>query len=447
VAARSDRLTGLPGPSVLSELLAGEAPLALLLVDLDAFHVVNLDHGFAAGDAALVAAAAALGELARSEDVGAHVARTSADEFALVAPCRSEPQALELGARAVAAVAASGAGVTASCGAILVEGSRTGAAEVRSAVQRAGLALQNARRAGRGSVAGQPEGRAELSTAEQDDLDVRTALRLGDYELHFQPLLEPATEDAVGLEALVRWRRDELGLVAPGTFLPQVRRSGLAAEFGAGVLARALEAWADELRDAVSAAPEGGRRTADPVELDGAATALRPLIAVNVDAEQAAQTGFDALVLHLLTRNGVASEQLVLEVTESVLAEAATVARLQRLRAAGVRVAIDDFGAGPVVLSEIRELPVDIVKVDQVLVGRLDALVPDVSLIEDLRQLTRLLGLRLTVEAVETPALAQRVAELGIDLVQGYHYGRPMPRDGVVAWLQGQRTAAVAAGA
>jgi diguanylate cyclase len=433
---RRDRLTGLSGPSALPALLEGEATTALLLIDLDAFHAVNLDRGFAAGDTALVATAGALQEFAVATGGGARAVRTSADEFALVVPCGSEREALELGARAIAAVAAL-AGMTASCGAVLVEGSRADMGEARRAVQRAGLALQHARRAEPGSVAAQPEGRAELTSVEQDDLDVRTALRIGDYELHFQPMLEPTATTAIGLEALVRWRRGELGLVAPGSFLPQVRRSGLAAEFGAGVLARALEEWADELRDAVVAAPPtvvGGAGGSEPG--GRGSTALLPLLAVNVDAEQAGQTGFDALVLHLLERCGVPSAQLVLEVTESVLAEPATVARLRRLRDAGVHVAIDDFGAGPVVLSEMRELPVDIVKVDQALIGRLDRTAPDVALIDDLRQLTRLLGLRLTVEAVETPALARRVAELGVDLVQGYHYARPMPPDVVVAWLQ-----------
>lgn len=445
--ARIDRLTGLPGPSALAGRLGGEASVALLLLDLDAFHAVNLDRGFAAGDAVLVASAAVLADVARSVGGGALAMRTSADEFALVAPCGSEREALDLAAHAVADIAATDSDVTASCGAILVERPRADASGVRRAVLRAGLSLQHARRTGRGSVAGQPEGRSELSSAEQDDLEVRTALRLGDYELHFQPMLEPTTATAVGLEALVRWRRDELGLVAPGAFLPQVRRSGLAAEFGAGVLARAFEEWADGLRDAVLAAPGDDRSATRGVTRgNGEAAALRPLIAVNVDAEQAAQSGFDALVLHLLARNGVASEQLVLEVTESVLAEPATVARLHRLRAAGVHVAVDDFGAGPVVLSEMRDLPVDIVKVDQVLVGRLDRLVPDVSLIDDLRRLTSLLGLRLTVEAVETSALAQRVAEMGIDLVQGYHYARPMSSGDVVAWLRGRLKGEVSIG-
>jgi EAL domain-containing protein (putative c-di-GMP-specific phosphodiesterase class I) len=156
---------------------------------------------------------------------------------------------------------------------------------------------------------------------------------------------------------------------------------------------------------------------------------------VNVDVEQAEQDGFDRLVLHLLNRASVPPDELVIEVAESVLAEPAAVERLRRLRTAGVHIAIDDFGAGPVVLSEIRELPVDIIKVDQVLVGRLDPLAPDIGLIQDLHRLAGLLGLWLAVEAVETPMLAQRIAGLGVPLAQGYHYARPMPPEDVMVWL------------
>jgi EAL domain-containing protein (putative c-di-GMP-specific phosphodiesterase class I) len=164
----------------------------------------------------------------------------------------------------------------------------------------------------------------------------------------------------------------------------------------------------------------------------------KPLLSVNVDIDQVQQDGFDGLVLHLLQRSGVPPEELVIEVAESVLADAAARQRLRALRAAGVHVALDDFGAGPVVLSEIRDLPVDIIKVDQVMVGRLDPLAPDMGLIQDLQRLTVLLGLSLAVEAVETPMLAQRIVALGVPLAQGFHYAGPMPPEVAMAWLLGQ---------
>jgi EAL domain-containing protein (putative c-di-GMP-specific phosphodiesterase class I)/GGDEF domain-containing protein len=390
---------------------------ALILLDLDGFHARNLADGFDAGDQLLRAAAAVLSEVA---DDG-RVLHLSADEFAVLVPCTGPDEALDRAHGLVGALSALVPPTTACAGAVMIVSDPAEGVVVRRTVQHAGLALQAARRSGPGAVAGLPAGGGPLSSAEQDDLDVRTALRLGDYELHFQPLVVPASSRPVGLEALIRWRREAEEVLGPGLFLPQVRRSGLAAEFGAGVIVDALARWTGGLRAAVVAA------CGDAVPA--------PILTVNVDVEQAEQDGFDQLVLHLLRRAAVPPDELVIEVAESVLAEPAAVERLRRLRAAGVHVAIDDFGAGPVVLSEVRELPVDIIKVDQVLVGRLDPLAPDMGLIQDLHRLAGLLGLWLAVEAVETPMLATRIAGLGVALAQGYHYARPMPPADVLAWL------------
>jgi len=410
--------TGLAGASALPGLLASSGlDSALVLIDLDAFHAYNLREGFEAGDRLLRTVAGALVVLAAD----GHVLHLYADEFALLLPCAGADEALDRARGLVAALGALAPSTSACAGAVMVAQDVDGSVGVRRTVQRAGLALQAARRSGPGSVVGMPESGGPLGSAEQDDLDVRTAMRLGDYELHFQPLVVPATARPVGLEALVRWRREAEEVLGPGLFLPQVRRSGLAAEFGAAVIVDALARWTDGLRAAVLAVCGDG--------------VPAPILTINVDVEQAEQDGFDRLVLHLLRRASVAPEELVIEVAESVLAEPAAVEHLRRLRAAGVHIAIDDFGAGPIVLSEIRELPVDIIKVDQVLVGRLDPLAPDMGLIQDLQRLAGLLGLWLAVEAVETPMLAQRVAGLGVPLAQGYFYARPMPPQDVVAWL------------
>jgi EAL domain-containing protein (putative c-di-GMP-specific phosphodiesterase class I)/GGDEF domain-containing protein len=414
----ADPLTGLLGPSTLAPLLAGVGPEhALILLDLDGFHVHNRTEGFASGDRLLRGVAATL-EGVRPDGTAL---RLSADEFALLVPCADVTEATGVATVVLDLLAHGDPAVSACCGVVMLVEEDPGVIAARRTVQHAGLALQSARRSGPGSVAMLPEGGGPLGSAEQDDLDVRTALRLGDYELHFQPLVVPATHTPVGIEALIRWRREPTEMSGPGTFLPQIRRSGLAAEFGACVLVDALTRWTGGLRAAVLAA-------------SGDAS-LAPLLTVNVDVEQAEQDGFDELLLHLLERSAVPPSELVVEVAEPVLAEPAAVERLRRLRAAGVHVAIDDFGAGPVVLSEFRELPVDIIKVDQVLVGRLDPLAPDTGLIEDLGRLAGLLGLLLAVEAVETPALAQCIATLGVPLAQGYHYARPMPCDEAVAWL------------
>jgi EAL domain-containing protein (putative c-di-GMP-specific phosphodiesterase class I) len=239
--------------------------------------------------------------------------------------------------------------------------------------------------------------------------------------LYFQPLVDPSTSRPLGLEALVRLCEDGEVNVEPDVLMPLIRRAQMGVEFGAFVIEQALARWAQGLGAAVRAA--------------SGSSGSGVLLTVNIDIEQVQQEGFDALVLYLLARAGVPAEELAVEIAEPVLADPSASKRLRVLRAAGVRVALDDFGAGPVVLSEMRDLPVDIIKVDQVLVGRLDPLAPDVGLIEDLQRLAGLLGLWLAVEAVETPLLAQRIAALQVPIAQGYHYARPMPPSETLAWL------------
>jgi len=413
-----DPLTGLPGAARLWRTLvtAGEGH-ALLLVDLDGFHAHNLTAGFDAGDRLLREVASVLSE--RVE--GAQVLRLTADEYGLVVRCDGPESVLDRARDVVGMLGGLVPPVSASCGVAMMVVERPGLVSPRRTVENAGLALQAARRSGPGSVVGVPTGGVPLSAAEQEDLEVRTALRLGDYELFFQPIVVPATSRPIGLEALVRWRRDAVDVLSPGVFLPQVRRSGIAAEFGAGVIIDALAGWTAGLRAGIVGACGDG--------------VPAPILTVNVDVEQAEQDGFDGLVLHLLRRAGVPADELVLDVTESVLAEPSALARLRRLDEAGVHVAVDDFGAGPIVLSEIRDLPVSLIKVDQVLVSRLDRIVPDLGLIEDMQRLAELLGLRLAIEAVETSLLAERIASLGVPLAQGYHYARPMPGGEALDWL------------
>jgi len=227
------------------------------------------------------------------------------------------------------------------------------------------------------------------------------------------------------VETLVRWRREATTLVAPGSFLPFVRRSGLAAEFGAHVLEQAATEWVAGLRGAVTGA-----------ELPAGPT---PMLSVNVDGEQAEQEGFDALVLHLLQRSGVRPDEVMLEVTEGVLDRPSVTERLVRLREAGVRISLDDFGSGPIVLARMRDLPLDVIKVDQTLVAALDPQDPDVALIADIQQLAAHLGLQVAVEGVESPQLVERLRAIGIPLAQGFHFGRPCTADELIERLRDGR--------
>ncbi len=423
----SNLTSGLAAPAALAQSLPGVgADAALVLLDLDGFAAVNLKDGHEAGDRLLGTVVQALEQFGEARSGNSAVFWLTADEFAVVLDEVPDDEMLAQ-AHELCDVVRTASGLSAGCGAVVPRRDPTGSVDVRRTVRDAGLALRAARRAGRGSVSVLPDGAIALALAEEEDLEVRTLFRSGSFELHYQPLLEPSTLRPVGLEALVRARGVAGELLGPGSFLPQVRRSGFSVDLGTAVLGEALTTWHRRLRDEFPRLVDAGGQ--------------QPLLTVNIDGDQVEQDGFDALVLHLLDRADVSPQELVLEVPESVLGDAAACVRLQRLRDAGVQVAIDDFGAGPVVLGEIRDLPVDILKVDQVLVGRLDPMNPDMALIEDLQRLTRLLGLKLAVEAVEEAPLADRIATLGVALAQGYFYGRPVPADGVALWFRDRTSA------
>jgi len=440
MASSDDVAAGPGGPRDLASTLAGcQGPHALILLDLDGFGAYNLTSGYDRGDERLRDVGAVLAD--RAEE--GRVLHLTSDEFAVVVPCAGPDEAIGVAASLAAALAAMSPAVSACFGAVMLveQDARDGmvgtaGVDVDRTVQHAGLALLAARRSGAGTVGGLlaehvaavERGPANVSALADDTehagIDVRAALRLERFELHFQPLVVPATSHPTGLEALIRCHGRDAQVVGADAIMPLVRRARMSVEFGSFVIERALAQWAEALATAVRAA--GGPR------------AVAPLLSVNIDIEQVRQEGFEELVLHLLRRAAVPPAELVIEVAEPVLADPAAVERLRTLRAAGVKVAVDDFGAGPVVLSEIRDLPVDIIKVDQVLVGRLDPLAPDMNLIADLQRLTTLLGLSLVVEAVETPILAHRIAGLGVPLAQGFHYAPPMPSRSVVDWLSAQ---------
>lgn len=412
-----DRVTGLSTAPGLRSALVTRAGAArglegcgLVLLDLDGFHTVNVRSGLEAGDTLLRSVAARLTDASDDGVSGAPVvsvaARVSADEFAVLADADGTALAA-LAQRLQQAVMQADPTVTACVG--YAAGAATDTPQ--DLVLRAGSALRAARLRGPGSIVGAADAAAPSSLAEQEDLEVRTALRLGEYELHHLPIVRLADGRPVGVETLIRWRRERGTLVAPGSFLPFVRRSGLAAEFGAHVLEQAATEWVDTLRQAVIGATLPAGST--------------PLLSVNIDGEQAEQEGFDTLVLHLLERCGVRPDEVMLEVTEGVLDRPSITERLVRLREAGVRISLDDFGSGPIVLARMRDLPLDVIKVDQTLVAALDPLDPDVGLISDIHRLASLLGLQVTVEGVETPLLVERLRAIGIPLAQGFHFGHP----------------------
>jgi len=417
--ARLDALTGLPNLTALREELAGSAATGLLLVDLDGFRDVNDSYGHHSGDEILRTVAGRLHDLSVRHDAVAM--RLGGDEFAVLTRGAAPPE--ELAAELVDALRAPypvpGAGsalLTASVGVAPLSAGCAGA------LRRADLALHTGQSNGGNQVAVYD---AALHAARQQRTrivrDLDRALAAGEFTLHYQPIVDLRTGATVAAEALLRWTRADGTAVRPDEFIPVAEQSGAIVPIGAWVVQRVC----DQLR-------EWWPRYGVPVT-------------VNASARQLRRPDFAATVLAALAASGVPGGALIVEITETglitAIADAATVTgQLGTLREHGVRIAIDDFGTGYSSLAYLRQLPVDILKMDgsftanQVQTGA----ARDRAFIRAIVELADSLDLRTVAEAVETAEQADRLAALGCHLAQGYHFARPAPADVIDALLTAQ---------
>jgi EAL domain-containing protein (putative c-di-GMP-specific phosphodiesterase class I) len=237
--------------------------------------------------------------------------------------------------------------------------------------------------------------------------DLRGALQAGSLDLAFQPIVRTADPQVFGVEALLRWTSPERGAVSPLSMVAAAEESNLITEVGDWVLERACRErsdWANDYPDA---------------QLD---------MAVNISARQLMTPGFHRTVAATLQQTGMNPGALVLEITESVLltdAERAVVV-LNGLKDLGVRLALDDFGTGYSSLSYLRQLPIDIVKIDQSFIAGMDH-PRGGAIVEGVTTLAHALGLTVVAEGVETLHQHERITALGCESAQGFFYARPMP--------------------
>lgn len=427
-----DALTGLPNRSEFDEVVASRAALAaqegtvtaLMMIDIDRFADLNGSLGTDAGDRLLVAVAQRL----RAATVdGVHIARLSSDEFGVVGIVDSRERAIELARAVIDALSfdwtfeAVSSRVSVSAGLAIQEGPEADA----HLAQRAAAAIQAAKAGGERSAfvvfADAEHGR--LLTTMHEESAIRTAIRSGEFVVHFQPIIELATGDLSGAEALVRWERPGVGLVPPNDFLPAVGRAGLAVELGWSIIDQAFEAWGRLL--ALLPAPVAGRR--------------RPSVSVNVDAAQLALPELSSFVLESARRHSVPAESVVIEVTEHALAAGPQVtAHLRELRDNGIRVALDDFGTGYSSLSQASNLPLDILKIDRSFIPIDTMQARDRRLIGDICRIGATLGLRITAEGVESQDVVADLRDLGVDYAQGYLFSKAIPAEDFARWSAGR---------
>ncbi|WP_421119706.1 putative bifunctional diguanylate cyclase/phosphodiesterase [Aquihabitans daechungensis] len=408
--ARHDTLTGLPNRFALMELLdaqrtAGDPDdhLAVFFIDLDNLKIVNDGLGHSAGDRLLVAVA---GELQRSagEDT---VARFGGDEFVVVSDGVGPDGALARAHQFLDAVQrAEVRGVSNHVSASIGVATATRAeSDAESLIRDADAAMYAAKRAGRARCAVFDEPlRERVSRRFQLEAALRSTIEDDDLTVAFQPVVSLDGGAITGLEALCRWDQG-----SPADFIPIAEESGLILPLGAQVLAKSLDSVVE-------------LRQAHP-HLD----AMR--IGINVSARELDQPDYAERTLEIIRSSGMPMEQVVLELTESVLIDPRDEvdATLRELRDAGVSLALDDFGSGYSSLTYLRRYPLDVLKLD---ISYTQAMVHDAEtrvIVETLVAMANRLGLRVVAEGVETEEQLELVEQLEVTWVQGYLVGRPTP--------------------
>jgi diguanylate cyclase (GGDEF)-like protein len=415
-----DASTGLPNRSAMHQRLhaglqRGEV-LSLLMIDLDRFRRINDALGQAAGDRLLRLAGQRLQQALPDAEL---LAGLGGDEFAVLVKS-ADPGTI--GERVLEAFAQSfevaGREVFVSCSIGCATTAGQGC-DVNELLRQAATALQSAKSAGRNGL--------HLFTASPDELDpdalllesaLRQALERRQLRLHYQPQVDLATGLIVGAEALLRWRHPELGDVSPARFIPIAEESGLIVPIGEWVMREAIAAGATWQR----------------------ARLPRLRIAVNLSGRELRQSGLAQRIEQLLVEGALDPRWLAVEVTESMLINnfAQTSATLLRLQGLGIEVAIDDFGTGYSGLNYLRQLPVDVVKIDRGFISDVAAPPGEVSMTRSLIQFAHSLRLKVVAEGNETELQRQLLAAQRCDLGQGFLIGAPLPADRLQQLLEAQ---------
>ena len=429
-AAFTDPLTGLANRACFTARLAAAGrDTSIVLLDLDGFKAVNDTLGHPAGDRVLVEVARRLRAVCRDEDL---VARLGGDEFvvllgATAAAPEADAAAETLSRRLVEVLAQPfhladrivtlGASVGLAHARAQDEGEQAADGAGEALLRDADVAMYAAKAAGKGRARVFEPGLRE-AVIERTDLvqDLRAALTAHELFVRWHPVAELRTGRVVGLEALVRWQHPRRGELLPGTFVGLAEETGLIVPLGAEVLSqacRALRRWQDLV-------PSG--------QLSAS---------VNISPVQLQVDDLVATVREVLRDSGVPPASLVLELTEDVLLRDVdqAVAVLQELPCLGVRLAVDDFGAGYSSLSYLKRLPVEVVKLDRSLLADADTDPSALALLDAVVALTRRLGLRAVAEGVETYAQWSLLQRLDCPLAQGYLLAEPLPAEDVPALL------------
>jgi diguanylate cyclase (GGDEF)-like protein len=419
--ALHDALTGLPNRVLLNERLehalsvsGTDTVVATYILDLDQFKHVNDTLGHPAGDRLLKLVAERLQRIIRSKDT---VARMGGDEFALLLVEPAHKADIEAVARRIIEVVSEPYEIN---GRPVIIGTSVGIAVGQPSlgvppdqlIRNADVALYSAKREGRGTYSiFKPEMDEVVKARVALEYDLRKALPAGQFELHYQPLVNLADNSISGFEALLRWRHPDKGLIPPGMFVPLAEEIGLIVPIGAWVVREAC---------------------ATAAQWPGTAK-----VSVNISSAQFCDTALVETVLGALNDSGLAPDRLELEITETNLLQnsIATLSVLHQLRDVGVRIAMDDFGTGYSSLSYFQSFPFDKIKIDRSFVENISSDANSLNIVRAVAALAKSLGMASTAEGVETAEQLAMVKAEGCTEIQGFLISKPVPAHEVGALL------------
>jgi diguanylate cyclase (GGDEF)-like protein len=415
-----DPLTGLPNRTLALDRLASALArrqrdggmVAVLLLDLDQFKLVNDSLGHEAGDELLTRLAPRLRDALRPADT---VARLGGDEFLVICEELDGPRAaIQVAERLAAAVSQplvlgeEEHFASASIGIALAD---TADADAQMLIRDADAAMYRAKERGRGRYELFDETlRHRVLVRLRTESELRRALERDEMRIHYQPVVDLREDRIAGVEALVRWEHPQRGLLEPVDFIRVAEDTGLIVPLGDLVLSKACRDVAD------------WQRRFSGVQ--------RPLtLCVNASARQLADTAFPARVAEIARRSGLAAGSLALEITEGVLMEEAhsPVTVLTRMRDYGLGLMLDDFGTGYSGLSYLKRFPLDVLKIDRSFVAGLGSDEEDSAIVAAVIGMARTLGLTVVAEGVENREQLGQLLQLGCDRAQGFLFAPPVP--------------------
>lgn len=421
-----DGLTGLHNRTFLTDhfetLIKGahrrRERLAVVQLDLDRFKQINDTLGHAAGDYVLVVTAQRMRDSCRASDL---CARLGGDEFVMILNGAGGTEDINMLARRILEqinepIMFQGTTILpgASAGIAVYPIDADNAADL---LVHADLALYSAKKLGGGSFSFfSEELRRELDYRKQLEHDIRVAISENAFQVYFQPQVSLTNGAISGIEALVRWKHAERGMISPGEFIPVAEKCGFMPEIGRIVFAKAIEQAA---------------------EWDRAGIAFGRL-AVNVSGTELREPDFDRFLFATLEKAGLSPDKLSLEIVESVILDdekTGIAAKLRHIRAAGVHLELDDFGTGYASLSHVNPNEIDRLKIDRRFVQNINENGDNTKIVRAITELARGLGISIVAEGAETEAELDSLMAIGCDQVQGYSIAFPMPQDKTREWL------------